>query len=556
MLTNIDIQSLKLVERLELEIRPSMNVITGETGAGKSILLGALGLALGDRADSSLIPHDKNKTEINARFDLRSQPKALEWLRSRQLDDDEQCILRRVIQKEGPSRAFINGTPTTLSELKTFSQMLLDVHSQHEHQLLLKRNHQINLLDKYAGLEKQKERVSSVFEKLQETKAELKVIESARVETLAKEQLLRYQLEELETLGLKRGETNSLESSYKELEKTAQNRKKIEQTLALINGEQDQDILSLTNMALKNLSEIDSEHLLEIKELFESSLIQVEEASKDLSAFLENFDESSLKLKEIEDRLGHIYEIARKHKAQPEELVDLYETIGKTLSGLDASEQSYLKLGKSYEKIKDEYFEEAVKLSSKRSEISVNIEEKVTETLHSLGMSESIFKVEIIKDQVMTAEGTDKVEFLISTIPGDPPKSLNKIASGGELSRISLAIQVATVSGNDVPTIVFDEIDAGIGGPTAEVVGNLLKKLGHSTQVLCVTHLPQIAAKGETQYLVAKKQNDEKLFTVVEELSAEERIKEIARMLGGVQETKQSLSYAKTLLEEDRNTTY
>ena len=249
--------------------------------------------------------------------------------------------------------------------------------------------------------------------------------------------------------------------------------------------------------------------------------------------------------------MGRIYEIARKHKAQPEELVDLYETIGKTLSGLDASEQSYQQLSKSYEKIKEEYFEETVKLSSKRSQVSGGIEEKVTETLHSLGMSESIFKVEIIKDQGMTAEGTDKVEFLISTIPGDPPKPLNKIASGGELSRISLAIQVATVSGKDVPTIVFDEIDSGIGGPTAEVVGNLLKKLGHSTQVLCVTHLPQIAAKGETQYLVAKKQNDKKLFTVVEELSAEERIKEIARMLGGVQETEQSLSYAKTLLEED-----
>ena len=254
--------------------------------------------------------------------------------------------------------------------------MLLDVHSQHEHQLLLKRNHQLNLLDKYAGLERQKERVSSVFEKLQETKAELKVIESARVETLAKEQLLRYQLEELETLGLKRGETNSLESSYKELERTSQNRKKIEETLALINGEQDQDILSLINLGLKNLSEINSEHLLQIKELFESSLIQVEEASKDLSAFLENFDESSLKLQEIEDRLGHIYEIARKHKARPEELVDLHETIRKTLSGLDASEQSYLQLSKSYEKIKDEYFEEAVKLSSKRSEVSGSIEEK------------------------------------------------------------------------------------------------------------------------------------------------------------------------------------
>ena len=551
MLTNIDIQSLKLVDHLELEINASMNVITGETGAGKSILLGALGLALGDRADSSLIPTDKNKTEVNARFDLRRQPRALEWLKNKHLDDEEQCILRRVIQREGPSRAFINGTPTTLSELKTFSQMLLDVHSQHEHQLLLKRNHQLNLLDKYAELEELKKRVASVFSELQKTKAELKFMEDTRIDTGAKEQLLRYQLEELETLDLKQDETDRLESTYKELENTAQNRKKIEQTLSLINAEQERDILSLINKALKNISEIDSKYLLQVKELFESSLIQMDEAFKDLSGFLENFDGDSLRITEIEDRLGHIYEIARKHKIQPEELVGLRETIGKALSGLDASERSYLQLSKSYETIKEEYQMEAAKLSSKRSKVASGIEKEVTEILRSLGMSESIFKIEITKGRVMQAEGVDEVDFLISTIPGELPRSLNKIASGGELSRISLAIQVATVSGKDTPTIVFDEIDAGIGGPTAEVVGNLLKKLGRRTQVLCVTHLPQIAAKGQTQYLVAKKQNEDKLFTVVEELSPEKRVKEIARMLGGIHETEQSLSYAKTILEED-----
>ena len=550
-MTNIDIQSLKLVDHLELEINASMNVITGETGAGKSILLGALGLALGERADSSLIPTDKNKTEVNARFDLRRQPRALEWLKNKHLDDEEQCILRRVIQREGPSRAFINGTPTTLSELKTFSQMLLDVHSQHEHQLLLKRNHQLNLLDKYAELEELKKRVASVFSELQKTKAELKFMEDTRIDTGAKEQLLRYQLEELETLDLKQDETDRLESTYKELENTAQNRKKIEQTLSLINAEQEQDILSLINKAFKNISEIDSKDLLQVKELFESSLIQMDEAFKDLSGFLENFDGDSLRITEIEDRLGHIYEIARKHKIQPEELVGLRETIGKALSGLDASERSYLQLSKSYETIKEEYQMEAAKLSSERSKVASGIEKEVTEILRSLGMSESIFKIEITKGRVMQAEGVDEVDFLISTIPGELPRSLNKIASGGELSRISLAIQVATVSGKDTPTIVFDEIDAGIGGPTAEVVGNLLKKLGRKTQVLCVTHLPQIAAKGQTQYLVAKKQNEDKLFTVVEELSPEKRVKEIARMLGGIHETEQSLSYAKTILEED-----
>ena len=551
MLTNIDIQSLKLVDHLELEINESMNVITGETGAGKSILLGALGLALGERADLSLIPTDKNKTEVNARFDLRRQPRALEWLKNKHLDDEEQCILRRIIQREGPSRAFINGTPTTLSELKTFSQMLLDVHSQHEHQLLLKKNHQLNLLDKYAELEEIKEKVALIFSELQKIKTELKFMEDTRIDTGAKEQLLRYQLEELETLDLKQGETDRLEATYKELEKTAQNREKIEQTLSLINGEQDQDILSLINKGFKNISEIDSKHLLQVRELFESSLIQMDEAFKDLSGLLENFDGDSLKINEIEDRLSQIYEIARKHKIQPEELVGLRETIGKTLSGLDASEQSYLQLSKSYETIKEKYQIEATRLSSKRSKVAGVIEKEVTEILRSLGMSESIFKIEITKGRVMRAEGVDEVDFLISTIPGELPRSLNKIASGGELSRISLAIQVATVSGKDTPTIVFDEIDAGIGGPTAEVVGNLLKKLGRRTQVLCVTHLPQIAAKGQTQYLVAKKQNKDKLFTVVEELSPEKRVKEIARMLGGIEETEQSLSYAKTILEED-----
>ena len=222
MLTNINIQSLKLVDHLELEINASMNVITGETGAGKSILLGALGLALGDRADSSLIPTDKNKTEVNARFDLRRQPRALEWLKNKHLDDEEHCILRRVIQREGPSRAFINGTPTTLSELKTFSQMLLDVHSQHEHQLLLKKNHQLNLLDKYAELEELKKRVALVFSELQKTKAELKFMEDTRIDTGAKEQLLRYQLEELETLDLKQDLPQTLIKLYPRLIKNYQ----------------------------------------------------------------------------------------------------------------------------------------------------------------------------------------------------------------------------------------------------------------------------------------------------------------------------------------------
>ncbi|MBA59002.1 MAG: DNA repair protein RecN [Gammaproteobacteria bacterium] len=552
MLTNLDIKSLKLVDHISLEIREGMNVITGETGAGKSILLGALGLALGERADASLIQTNEEKTEISARFELEQQPTALKWLQNKALDDGTLCILRRIIPKQGSSKAFINGSPTTLSELKTFSQMLLDVHSQHEHQLLLKKNHQLKLIDKFGDLENLLAKTSENFKKMREIEIALEEFLTNQETHQANEQLLRYQLEELAKLDIQEGETESLESTYKELETASKNKEKIKEAIAILSGEQDRNLGSLLNKSIKDLESVDSERLLQSKEMLKSAYIQIEEASSDLSLFLDNFDTNIGRLEEIEDRLGKIYEISRKHKVQPEELVELSDSLEKAVLKIDSLETGYQELSNSLETAKTTFFANSKLLSTARVKAGHRLEKKVTQSLRSLGMEGAIFKVNITQEKNVSAHGTDDLEFLISTLPKEEPKPLHKIASGGELSRISLAIQVATTSGKDTPTIVFDEIDAGIGGPTAEVVGNLLQQLGLRTQVICVTHLAQVAAKGETQYLVSKDFRNGDLYTSVTELDEENRIKEISRMIGGIEETAQSLLHAKAILNKSK----
>tara|TARA_B100000700_G_scaffold328036_1_gene444483 strand:- start:1182 stop:2843 length:1662 start_codon:yes stop_codon:yes gene_type:complete len=552
LLTNLDIKSLKLVDHISLEIREGMNVITGETGAGKSILLGALGLALGERADASLIQTNEEKTEISARFELEQQPTALKWLQNKALDDGTLCILRRIIPKQGSSKAFINGSPTTLSELKTFSQMLLDVHSQHEHQLLLKKNHQLKLIDKFGDLENLLAKTSENFKKMREIEIALEEFLTNQETHQANEQLLRYQLEELAKLDIQEGETESLESTYKELETASKNKEKIKEAIAILSGEQDRNLGSLLNKSIKDLESVDSERLLQSKEMLKSAYIQIEEASSDLSLFLDNFDTNIGRLEEIEDRLGKIYEISRKHKVQPEELVELSDSLEKAVLKIDSLETGYQELSNSLETAKTTFFANSKLLSTARVKAGHRLEKKVTQSLRSLGMEGAIFKVNITQEKNVSAHGTDDLEFLISTLPKEEPKPLHKIASGGELSRISLAIQVATTSGKDTPTIVFDEIDAGIGGPTAEVVGNLLQQLGLRTQVICVTHLAQVAAKGETQYLVSKDFRNGDLYTSVTELDEENRIKEISRMIGGIEETAQSLLHAKAILNKSK----
>ncbi len=547
MLTHLSINALTLVDQLELEFSQGMSVVTGETGAGKSILLGALGLALGDRADSSLIAPGKRKTEISACFDLHNHDAALAWLQERDLDDNHECILRRVVSKDGRSRAFINGGAITLSELKTLSEKLLDIHSQHEHQSLLKKETHRKLLDEFGGLGEVVAEVRNKFAHLHQLKTELTNRRQDAEAQSAKVQLLTYQAAELSELAVQTGEPAELEAELKRLSSAEETQNRIQEAITFCDTD-DNAASNLLARALACIEGIESNDIVGIRELLQSAAIQLEEASVDLNRIVENFSADPGRQREVEDRLGHIYETARKHKVQPDELPELTLSIVNSLDDILNSEARLESLEQEVKAAEGVFQTIAEKLTTSRQKTAQLLASEVTDALHSLGMAGANFSIFMEPAKTPSANGMDSVEFRIATLPGAEPGSLAKIASGGELSRISLAIQVITAGTSNTPTLVFDEVDVGVGGATAEVVGNLLRKLGTSAQVICVTHLPQVAAQGHHHYVVSKSTTADSATTLVRRLTEEEKVDEIARMLGGIEKTDQSMAHAQAMI--------
>lgn len=525
-----------------------MSVITGETGAGKSILLGALGLALGDRADSSLIALGAAKTEVNAIFDLKGHAQALAWLTERELIDGDQCILRRVVSRDGRSRAFVNGSSTTLQELKTLSEMLLDIHSQHEHQSLLKKETHERMLDEFGGLTPMVSEVRTLFKTLSTARDKLLKTRRDAEEQSARVQLLSYQAEELATLAIQPNETTRLEHELKQLSSSGEIQEKLAEALALCNRENDSGASTQLTRTLRLISDIEDHAIRPIVEMLGSALIQLDEATSDLLSVSEKFESNPTKQREVEARLSEIYEIARKHKIQPGELATLTNRIQSELDQILNAETTIKELEQQVAIAEAEYLSLAEKLTQSRLIKANRLQPEVTKGLQGLGMNGAKFEVSLQGSGNWSQTGMDDIEFRISTIPGAQPGSLAKIASGGELSRISLAIQVITARTSRTPTLIFDEIDVGVGGATAEVVGSLLRKLGEHAQIICVTHLPQVAAQGHQHYVVAKSTTKKGASTTVVQLSEEEKIDEIARMLGGVEKTELSLAHAEAML--------
>ena len=548
MLSHISINSLTLVDQLELEFNKGMSVITGETGAGKSILLGALGLALGDRADSSLIAKGAAKTEVNAIFDLKNHTEALAWLTERELIDGHQCILRRVVSRDGRSRAFINGSSTTLQELKTLSEMLLDIHSQHEHQSLLKKETHERMLDEFGGLTPLVSEVRTLFKSLSAARDKLFKTRTDAEEQYARVQLLSYQAEELTTLAIQPDETAQLENELKRLSSSGETQKKVAEALALCDRETDNSASTQLARALKLLSDIPDDAIRPVVEMLASALIQIDEATSDLLSVSEDFESNPTKQREVEGRLSDIYEIARKHKIRPDELATLTNRIQDELDQILNAETIIKELEHQVATAETEYRILAEKLTKSRLGKAKKLQPEVTKGLQGLGMDGAKFEVSLGASSSWSQTGMDDIEFRISTIPGSIPGSLAKIASGGELSRISLAIQVITARTSRTPTLIFDEVDVGVGGATAEVVGSLLRKLGGNAQIICVTHLPQVAAQGHQHYVVAKSTTKKSATTTVVQLTEEEKVDEIARMLGGVEKTDLSLAHAEAML--------
>ncbi|WP_028241625.1 DNA repair protein RecN [Stutzerimonas azotifigens] len=552
MLVHLSVHNYAIVEHLDLELDRGMTVVTGETGAGKSIMLDALGLALGGRADSGVVRPGADKADILASFDVDEIPGAREWLSERDLDGEGPCILRRVITAEGRSRGYINGTPCPQSDLKALGERLIDIHSQHEHQSLLKPDTHRRLLDEYSGSQELARQVQLAAQRWRQTRQTLERLSSSGDEQRARHQLLSYQLEELENLALGEQELEQLEQEHKTLTNAEQLLGACRQVMELCSESDAGNVLSALTSSLQRLTVFQHQPgaLAEAVNLLASAQIQVEEAVGELNRFVDQFDADPERLQALEERLDAIYSLARKHRVQPFELPALQQRLLEELESLNADDEALGRLGEELAAYERHYEEKAAQLSANRQEAAERLAAAVETEIQRLGMPGGRLAIELKPSPSAEPQpyGREQVEFLVSANPGQPLRPLNKVASGGELSRISLAIQVITAQTSRVPTLVFDEVDVGIGGPTAENVGQLLRRLGERGQVLTVTHLPQVAAQGHHHLFVHKARGTEETRTAVAALEGQQRVEEIARMLGGVDLTEQSLAHARQMV--------
>lgn len=552
MLIHLAVNNFAIVEHLDIELQQGMTVITGETGAGKSIMLDALGLALGDRTDSGVVRPGSDKADILASFDLSEIPEAHDWLAQRDLDQDGPCILRRVITAEGRSRAYINGSPCPQADLKALGELLIDIHSQHEHQSLLKTDTHRRLLDEFAGASELARQVQLAAQRWRQTSQQLQRLSSNSNEQRAQHQLLSYQIEELENLALGDHELEQLEQEHRTLSNAEQLLAACKQVLDLCSDSDAGNVLSALATSLQRLTAFPGHTgaISETVSLLTSAQIQVEEAVGELNRFLDHFDADPQRQQLLEERLDAIYNLARKHRIKPLELPGLQQKLLEELDGLNADDLAVEQLQTELDAYARHYQEKATELSRMRQTAAAQLSTAVETEMQRLGMPGGRLGIELPATDTNDPHpaGLELVEFLVSANPGQPLKALAKVASGGELSRISLAIQVITAQTSRVPTLVFDEVDVGIGGPTAEVVGQLLRQLGEHGQVLTVTHLPQVAAQGHQHLFVHKERGSSETRTAITALDKAAQIEEIARMLGGVDLTEESLAHARKLV--------
>ncbi len=552
MLTYLAINNLAIVEHLELDLPAGMTVITGETGAGKSIMLDALGLALGDRADADSVRHGTPKAEIHVQFDVSNLQQAQNWLQNNDLasDDCSECILRRVIHSNGRSKAWINGQACSAQLLKQLGGHLIDIHGQHEHQSLLRKDTHLKLLDEFAHLEKSVQQQGALFRDWQKCRRQLEQLRNQDSEQQARLELLRYQVEELEQLALEEQELQQLEEEQQKLANAETLIEEGQATLDLCDSEHG-SARQMLNHACQRLSQIPTQdaRLNEINQLLNEALIQVEEASRELNYFIDGCELDPERLLFVEDRLSTIYQLARKHHITPEELYQHSQQLRLELNDIESGPQNIEQVAEQLQQLTISFREHAAKLSKKRRASADKLNKQINKQLALLGMNNARFETGIKTSDQFHASGTDDIEFLISTNPGQPAKPMIKIASGGELSRISLAIQVVTAQTSTIPTLIFDEVDVGISGGTAEIVGKLLHDLAQSGQILSITHLPQVAAQGDQHLHIRKFSTQNSTKSEMLWLDESKRVTELARMLGGIDLTDQTLAHAQEMLD-------
>ena len=555
MLQQLSIQNYATVDSLEIEFKAGMSVISGETGAGKSIMLGGLGLTLGDRADKGIVRTGAKKADICAEFDITNIPAAQKWLSENDLQEESDsgsCLLRRVVNADGRSKGYINGSPVTMASLKSLGEMLLDIHSQHEHQSLLHRATHQRLLDDFCVSAKHLVAMQTTYKQWQKNAQLIEALSNRSQEDSAQTQLLSYQLSELDELGIAVDEVPKLEAEFKSLNHADETIASVQSALTLCGGDDEKSATAAMHQALKALSELPEKNarLTSIIELLESASIQLDEAVSDLRAFSDEFEANPERLEQVNTRLGLLHAIARKHKVKPNELAQIIADLRQQLNLIENSDAELEKLAAADKQLRDDYLMVAGEISKQRKKGSSKLAKQVNEQLKQLGMPHASLEVQLLaseKDKP-AANGLEVVEFLVSTNPGQEAKPLVKIASGGELSRISLAIQVITAQTSHIPSLVFDEVDVGIGGGVAKVVGQLLRQLAERTQILCVTHQAPVAGQGHHHFFVSKFTKAGSTLTQITELSETEIVREVARMLGGEDLSDESLAHAEQMV--------
>jgi len=548
MLTDLSIRDYAIVQRLDIELHDGMTCVTGETGAGKSIMLDALGLCIGDRADARAVRAGADRAEISALFSVEHLPLAQAWLERAALLEGHECLIRRTVTSDGRSRAFINGSPATLAQCTELGELLVDIHSQHAHQSLLRRAVQRELLDEFSEITGEASEVAAEAEAIRGLKQELATLTSSSKELEERRDLLNYQIEELLELNFTEGELESLESEQKLLSNAnwiMDTVHGVSEQCAQLGDQLRSSVAALSDDRLG--SGID-----ESRDMVASSQIQLEEAASELRRYLDRIELDPQKLQEVEKRLDTAYTLARKHRIQPEALADHLNTLSDELEGLEHGSQRLDELEKEIEKRQTEWIEAATALSKKRAAGGKALASRAMDLLAQLAMERCTLEIGFLPldPDKLDPRGLEEVEIWIATNPGSQPGPLNKVASGGELSRISLALQVAVADMATAPTMIFDEVDVGVGGAVADVVGKLLRTLSANVQVLCVTHLPQVAAKGH-KHIQVSKAGDEVVTTSLIYLSGDERVEELSRMLGGAVVTDATRENARELLAAD-----
>ncbi len=566
MLTQITVKNLAIVDSLELDFESGFSVLTGETGAGKSILIDALCLVLGDRADSSLVRKGAQRADITACFELHKEKPVRHWLKQNDLQDDNEsslCILRRSVNQNGRSKGYINGQMVPLQLLREIGEQLINIHGQNSHQLLLNHKTQRFLLDDHAQLNHITHELNSLYSQWQQKTSEFEHLNKQQHDRLQQIELLTYQLAELEQFAPFEQEIKELEEEYKKLSHANEIIDQLNTISALLSESDSfegksfsvEQLLSTSNRGLEELVGYD-ESLLEINELLNQAFVQVQEAASGIRQYLSVSDVHPERLAELTERISSYYDLSRKHQCEPAALYETLQKIKKDVLKLENSDSYLDELQLQINNLYTDYFDLAKQLSVGRKLAAAELAIQVEKHIHDLGMDQAKFSIILkpVEDPSLPLkDGLEKIHYMVSTNPGQSSGLISKIASGGELSRISLAIQVVTAQYSSIPTLIFDEVDVGVGGKIAEMIGVKLHLLAQQAQILCVTHQAQLAAHGDQHYLVEKNTQNQQTVSTIDALKTRQRIEEMSRMLGSANITKTTRRHAKEMFQQAQN---